>query len=394
MRGWQSLCVLSRFVTTSIAQDVCDKTFLALEKEMIHNQIRYFIEIFTLQFARTHPAIFCKSFVKHILRRDLSLQMISSLMIVGGNLIVGRYQDDFFRDNREGIDIKLVLAAVIPWLSSTQGFSRAIAQLLTHKLIPLAIDVSNREQCDPSSSDWYLRSVYLFLEENSEMKRLRKKQATFFHHYEADSVCTPEGVLSIPVDEGGESSPVHMIEVIKECLQCVYDEGHIEDAPTWRQKQHFDDSKPLEVNSANAHSNEIVNFQRKIIPIDALNLALESMREKKLRNAVGRKKQNLIVCATLIDKIPNLGGLTRTSEIFAADRLIVPDIRLTKMDNFKSLTVGAHEWIDIEECKEEVRFRFQFLSTYCKSNSNFAFRFLGCFRICLAGWEIEKRKDI
>jgi hypothetical protein len=35
-------------------------------------------------------------------------------------------------------------------------------------------------------------------------------------------------------------------------------------------------------------------------------------------------------------------------------QLIVPDIRLTKMDNFKSLTVGAHEWIDIEECKEEV----------------------------------------
>jgi hypothetical protein len=60
---------------------------------------------------------------------------------------------------------------------------------------------------DPVGNDWYLQSVYRFLEENTEMKRLRQKQAMFFHTYEADSICTPEGVLSIPVDEGGESAP-------------------------------------------------------------------------------------------------------------------------------------------------------------------------------------------
>jgi tRNA G18 (ribose-2'-O)-methylase SpoU len=158
------------------------------------------------------------------------------------------------------------------------------------------------------------------------------------------------------VDEGGESNPIHLIDLIKECLQNVYDEGRVEDAPTWRQIEYFaetstninDGEKPAPPNDM------IVNFQRKIIPVDALNLTLEDIREKKLQNAAGYKKQNLIICASLIDKIPNLGGLARTAEIFAANRLVIPDIRITKMDNFKSLTVGAHDWIDIEECNEEV----------------------------------------
>jgi tRNA G18 (ribose-2'-O)-methylase SpoU len=109
------------------------------------------------------------------------------------------------------------------------------------------------------------------------------------------------------------------------------------------------DSNPLA-----KEDSDVVNFQRKIIPLDALNLALEELREKRLRNAAGRKKQELIVCATLVDKIPNLGGLARTAEIFAADRLVIPDLRVAKMDNFKSISVGAGDWIEIEECKEEV----------------------------------------
>jgi tRNA guanosine-2'-O-methyltransferase len=244
------------------------------------------------------------------------------------------------------------LAGVVPWLSSTQGFSRAIAQLLTHKLIPLVLTVDEPPPADAVDSQWYLRSLYRFLDENPEMKRLRKKQERFFETYDVDPVCTPEGLFAIPVDEGHEANPVHMIEIIKECLQEVYDDTNIDRAPLWKQ---------IEVATTDvSHSTDPVNhgevnFQRKIIPIDELNLAMDDIREQKHRNMMGRKKQNLIVCATLIDKVPNLGGLARTCEIFAIDRLVIPDIQITKMDNFKNLCVGAGDWIEIEECKEQVR---------------------------------------
>jgi tRNA guanosine-2'-O-methyltransferase len=172
-----------------------------------------------------------------------------------------------------------------------------------------------------------------------------------------DTVCTPEGVFAIPVDESHEANPVHMIDIIKECLQDVYDEGNLDRAPLWKQIEVASNRSPnhADEESLSASGNECVNFQRKIIPIDELNLALDEMGEQKHRNLSGRIKQNLIVCATLIDKVPNLGGLARTCEIFAVDRLVVPDLQITKMDNFKNLCVGAGDWIEIEECSEQVR---------------------------------------
>ena len=288
------------------------------------------------------------------------------IYVVSGNLIVGRYKDDFFQqynlrkdavDSGGKINLHSIIAGVVPWLSSTQGFSRAIAQLLAHKLIPLVVDVANPPASEIEDGQWYLRSLFRFLDENPEMKRLRKKQEHFFERYEVDSVCTPEGLFAMPVDEGQEANPVHMIEVIKECLQEVYDDANIDRAPLWRQIEvatSLDCTQKGSPLASTVDDDGDVNFQRKIIPIDELNLAMDDIRDQKHRNRMGRRKQNLIVCATLIDKVPNLGGLARTSEIFAAHKLIVPDIQITKMDNFKNLCVGAGDWIDIEECKEQV----------------------------------------
>jgi hypothetical protein len=79
MRAWQALCTLSRFVNREIAQEVFDFTFKCLN-EPGHNQIRYFMENFTINCAIAHPEIFGPAFLEDISRRDLSLQHISSLV--------------------------------------------------------------------------------------------------------------------------------------------------------------------------------------------------------------------------------------------------------------------------------------------------------------------------
>lgn len=292
-----------------------------------------------------------------------NLNLISVLqMILGGNWIVGRYKINFFVPDPASNNIRLrrVVAGAVPWLGSTQGFSRAIAQLLVYALIPLVVDTTKVGSSSPLSgdSDWLYRLIFNFLDQNKEMIRLRRKQVKFFETYSIETVCTPEGVLSIPVDEGDEADPAHLVDVMKQTLIDVYDEAHGSDAPTWKQMAELMQKETDENGAGGKHSDEhgnsLVNFQRKIIPLDALNLAMESQREIKLRNAVGQRKQQLIVCASLIDKIPNLGGLARTAEIFAADRLIIPDKSVCKMDNFRSISVGAGEWIDIEQVRPEV----------------------------------------
>ena len=81
IRALQGLCILSRFVTIDVADRICIGLFEAMGKQTSHNQIRYFLEVFTLRFARMHASIFVQALVEQIRRTDLSLQMIASLMI-------------------------------------------------------------------------------------------------------------------------------------------------------------------------------------------------------------------------------------------------------------------------------------------------------------------------
>ncbi len=370
IRSWQALCLLSRFVTEDIASDVATRVYHAMSFTM-HGQIRYFVEVFTIQCTRLHPMVFGQKYIQEIGRNDLSLQHISSLMIIGGNLTAGQYSSSFFQSSVDATTrMKEVLCGILPWLSSTQSFSRAIAQLLCHKLIPLVVNVNvdssaNTRTNDPVKDASVLRSIYFFLENNTEMTRLRSKQQLFFDAYDVDNACSFEGILSIPVDEGEEANPTYMVDIIKDCLADIYQEAHEEDAPVWKQMEDL----LLEAvdNIANGHDDdgggggggqindteELVNFQRKILPIDALDLGIRSYHEQKLFNAAGKKKQCLIVCASLIDKVPNLAGLARTCEIFSAQTLVLPNLLVKKQDDFKSISASANDWIEMEECKEE-----------------------------------------
>jgi tRNA guanosine-2'-O-methyltransferase len=60
----------------------------------------------------------------------------------------------------------------------------------------------------------------------------------------------------------------------------------------------------------------------------------------------------VILCASLVDKVPNLAGLARTCEIFNATALIVPNARVIEDEAFQTISVTAHKWIHMQEVKE------------------------------------------
>ena len=315
----------------------------------------------SIQCTRNHSTIFGQKLIEEISQRNLSLQHVSSLMIIGGNLTAGRYSNDFFHSSTDP-RMKQILCGALPWMSSTQGFSRAIAQLLCYKLIPLVVDVNaDMSSIGQEKDDALLCSIYSFLEDNKDMKRAREKQQLFFDTYDVDDVCSFEGLLSIPVDAGEEANPTHLIDAIKDCLAEVYKEVHDTDAPVWAQMEGLllradepnqpDDDPNNGLDDVEDES-ELVNFQRKILPIDALDLGIHSFQEQKNFNAAGKRKQHLIVCASLIDKVPNLAGLARTCEIFSAQSLVMPSLIVRKQDDFKTISASANDWIEMIECKE------------------------------------------
>ena len=60
----------------------------------------------------------------------------------------------------------------------------------------------------------------------------------------------------------------------------------------------------------------------------------------------------MILVASLIDKVPNLAGLTRTCEIMNVKGLVIGNRQVVKTDEFKTIAVTAEKWLPIYEVQE------------------------------------------
>jgi len=345
IRSWQALYSLSRFMTNdddfAVVQVIVDLFFQALQPNS-YGEIRYFMELFGIQLGRQYPKIVSNRLVQELNRVDLSLQHVTSLMILAGNLTIGRYQLDVLNETQT---LNQLLVGVIPWLSSAQGFSRAIAQLLVYSIVPVVVDIAGATEED--NRYWYLISVYRFLEKNLDMKRLRNKLFNLFDRYNAD--LTVSELLSISVDEGNEADPEHVCDFIKKCLDDAYLESHAHQAPAWKQVQKLHSLEQQKEISYIDGTKFLSNLQRKIIPLDALNISHSTRQERLSR----RQNQSLVICASLLHgEVPTLAGLARSAEIFAAESLVISDLGIVRMDSFQTISVTAGDWIPISECQE------------------------------------------
>jgi len=61
---------------------------------------------------------------------------------------------------------------------------------------------------------------------------------------------------------------------------------------------------------------------------------------------------DLIIVATLLEKVPNFGHLTRTCEIFGVRELVFPSKKILDDDGYQAVSVTAEKHIPILEVKE------------------------------------------
>lgn len=89
---------------------------------------------------------------------------------------------------------------------------------------------------------------------------------------------------------------------------------------------------------------EFTSLQKKITPwqVMASNLGIEFDRSSTL-------KGDLIVYASLISKGNNLGGLSRTGEIFGIKSMVVNNFEILNNKDFKSLSMTSEKWVEFEE---------------------------------------------
>ena len=71
---------------------------------------------------------------------------------------------------------------------------------------------------------------------------------------------------------------------------------------------------------------------------------------RRQRQLEGRKAVlgEIIIVGSLIDKMPNLGGLSRTCEVLGATALTLPSQRILDSPEFRSLSMTSDKWLDIQ----------------------------------------------
>lgn len=80
---------------------------------------------------------------------------------------------------------------------------------------------------------------------------------------------------------------------------------------------------------------------------------------------------DLILVATFVEQPANLGGISRTCEAFRAKQLIVNDSNVRKDKEFRRLSMGSENWLDIVEVKE------MDLPTYLQNLKKDGYRIVG-----------------
>ena len=86
--------------------------------------------------------------------------------------------------------------------------------------------------------------------------------------------------------------------------------------------------------------------ERPWVPADARDL-VGAAAGAAAGNACG--SSSLIVVASLLDKPANLGGISRTAEVFGATTLVLPSLAVMRQDEFKAVAASSERHLDVEE---------------------------------------------
>ncbi|XP_046740839.1 uncharacterized protein LOC124408147 [Diprion similis] len=132
---------------------------------------------------------------------------------------------------------------------------------------------------------------------------------------------------------------------------------------------------PTARDDTNSISEYSTDIQKKFIPWksmfpneDELNETSECLGSHRGASTAGNK---IILVASLIEKLPNLGGLSRTCEILGVSEFVIASLKHIEERDFQSLSVSAEKLITLVEVKPHQ------LQQYLLEKKNMGYRLVG-----------------
>ncbi|KAH3743170.1 RNA methyltransferase [Pelomyxa schiedti] len=112
-------------------------------------------------------------------------------------------------------------------------------------------------------------------------------------------------------------------------------------------KSYDDQLGGLTVSPQQPPTEEVTDWQRKIMPW----MVSEGAEITRNPSRSTLHRGGLVVVASLVDRVPNLGGLCRTCEIFSVQELIISNIDITRQPEFTNVSATAETWLPIHEVR-------------------------------------------
>ena len=350
LRAWQALCVLQRFIYpleqagddapfAQLLDIICTSLWRAL-KALALPAIRHFFEAFAVAMCRRFPQRLVPLLFAELGSSDAQMsQVLGSLLTVTALVAV---PDEVPDDDAAGgsasppgvvsaacdaTTLGELLTAVLPLCCASHGAVRCVAQIIAHRALRVVLAAPG------VGSAAYLGGLLHFLENDRDSCKVRRRQARHLELLHVESLCNVRGALSCgPTADGAAGAdpiPRTVIEGVQATLTELYLELEAEEVAAGRahligislramSRQAPDDER------YDVAARDLSVLQRKPEPWDTLALALAEGTRWQGTNAVGRARQRLIICASLVDKARAPRPLSRAPKIARASHRGAP----------------------------------------------------------------------
>lgn len=353
LRCWQCLCLLSPAIDEASLGGILEIYFAAIQAKCL-GEIRTHMEIFGALLTRRFSSTLLPRCLGLLEDCNLPQHVQCTIFIILGFIL-------FDLPNSSGPtaatllpqeDLLRIITVVLPWIGVSSGLSRAIALFLLLDLIPRTEAAQDQGKDDPSSSSGaHLAGIHRMITTNKDSQKVLSRQKNFFRDYPLEGKDSLSGLLAMPQQDGGNTThgeivPDNLVNVVQRVFRSAVLESQR-------------DERREVVKSANSTSSEGQDptprsiLQTKVTPFDELKLELKSNAHSRSLNGALRRRQDLVVCASLVDKVQNLAGIARTCEIFSVESLVMADLGVVKSDTFKGIAVSSDNWLPMLEVKQD-----------------------------------------
>lgn len=343
LRLWQALTILLNGLCHFSEDEVIRliDSYLIILAHTCGYSIRVQLEIFGGLLASKFPELILNKILEILSSFNHQQQTLVSYFIILGHIV---QDNEATKEKRIAFDLTPmhsyeIIQVLMPWLSCATSMARTIAQFVVYKLIPriLSNQTFISEMSIPTFMSTQLSQVYSFLNNNKESKKMLERQQQFYDLYSLDNLSTVKGIIETKLSK----APTHAQDIEHEHLFNIL-------CSFMKDLNLEDEMITNDTHISKGNSSMISSiFQTKYIPPDTLQL-LGTQSSKRSLNST---RQSIKIVASLVEKITNIAGLSRTCEIFAAEELIISNMQILKSPEFINVAVSSDSWLHISEVK-------------------------------------------